>query len=78
MLPAAIDIADGDLGAAVQFTTPNALQCRHRPVTFYDVKVAAGGSHHAALRALGNRWLEIRWDCLRLGVTYDEQVHTAD
>jgi hypothetical protein len=35
-------------------------------------------SHHAALRALGNRWLEILWHCLRLGVTYDEAVHTRN
>ena len=26
---------------------------------FYDQKIAAGKSHHTALRALGNRWLEV-------------------
>jgi hypothetical protein len=45
---------------------------------FYDTKIAAGKSHHTALRALGNRWLEVLWHCLRLGVHYDEAVHTAN
>ena len=27
-------------------------------------QIAAGKNHHAALRALGNRWLEILWHCL--------------
>jgi hypothetical protein len=29
-------------------------------------------------RALGNRWLEILWHCLRLGVTYNAATHTAN
>jgi transposase len=45
---------------------------------FYDAKIAAGKSHHAALRALGNRWLEILWHCLRRGVRYDEATHVAN
>jgi hypothetical protein len=45
---------------------------------FYDTKIAAGKSHHAALRALGNRWLEVLWHCQRLGVTYDEAIHAAN
>lgn len=45
---------------------------------FYDAKIAAGKSHHAALRALGNRWLEILWHCLRLGVTYDATIHNTN
>jgi transposase len=45
---------------------------------FYDQKIAAGKTHHAALRALANRWLEVLWHCLRLGVTYDEATHTAN
>jgi transposase/transposase IS116/IS110/IS902 family protein len=45
---------------------------------FYDAKIAAGDTHHAALRKLGNRWLEILWHCLRLGVAYDEAIHTAN
>ena len=45
---------------------------------FYDAKTAAGKGHHAALRALGNRWLEVLWHCLRLGVRYDEAIHAAN
>jgi hypothetical protein len=30
------------------------------------------------LRKLGNRWLEVLWHCLRLGVRYDEAIHTAN
>jgi transposase len=45
---------------------------------FYDTKITAGKSHHTALRALGNRWLEVLWHCLRLGVTYDEATHVAN
>lgn len=45
---------------------------------FYDEKIATGKSHHAALRALGNRWLEILWHCLTKSVRYDEATHTAN
>ena len=45
---------------------------------FYEEKTAAGDTHHAALRKLGNRWLEILWHCLRKGVLYDEAVHAAN
>jgi transposase len=45
---------------------------------FYDRHVADHHSHHAALRALGNRWLEVLWHCLTRGVRYDEAVHTAN
>ncbi len=45
---------------------------------FYDTKIAAGDAHHAALRKLGNRWLEVLWHCLRLGVPYNEATHTAN
>lgn len=45
---------------------------------FYDAKVAAGDSHNAALRKLGNRWLEVLWHCLRLGTRYSEDVHVAN
>jgi hypothetical protein len=37
-----------------------------------------GKNHHAALRALGNRWLEILWHCLIRGQLYDEAIHTAN
>lgn len=43
---------------------------------FYDTKIAQGKSHHATLRALANRWLELLRHCLNRGVTYDENIHT--
>lgn len=45
---------------------------------FYDDKITAGKSHHAALRALSNRWLEILWHCLTKGVLYNETTHQAN
>jgi Transposase/Transposase IS116/IS110/IS902 family len=45
---------------------------------FYDAKIAAGDSHHAAPRKPGNRWLEVLWHCLRPGAPYDEATHTAN
>jgi transposase len=45
---------------------------------FYDAQRARGKNHHAALRALGNRWLEVLWHCLTRGVPYDEAVHLAN
>lgn len=45
---------------------------------FYDAKITAGNSHHKALRALGNRWLEVLWHCLTKGVLYDETTHVAN
>ncbi len=45
---------------------------------FYDRHIADHHSHHAALRALGNRWLEVLWHCLRRGVRYAETLHAAN
>jgi transposase len=45
---------------------------------FYDAQRARGKNHHAALRALGNRWLEVLWHCLTHDVPYDEAVHAAN
>ena len=45
---------------------------------FYQGKRACGNSYNAALRALGNRWLEVLWHRLHKGVRYDEAVHTAN
>jgi transposase len=45
---------------------------------FYDLQRARGKTHHAALRALGNRWLEILWHCLMRGQLYDEATHVAN
>ncbi len=40
---------------------------------FYDAHRAAGDTHHAALRALGNRLVGILHGCLANGSFYDEQ-----
>jgi transposase len=45
---------------------------------FYDAQRARGKTHHAALRALGNRWLEVLWHCLVRGQPYDEATHVAN
>lgn len=45
---------------------------------FHEAKRARGQGHHAALRALGNRWLEVPWHCLMRGTPYDERVHVAN
>lgn len=45
---------------------------------FYDTQRARGKRHQAALRALGNRWLEILWHCLTRNIAYDEAVHVAN
>jgi hypothetical protein len=66
------------LGEAVQQWAFCSLQRSAWAREFYDQKIAAGKSHHAALRALGNRWLEVLWHCLHKGVLYDEATHTAN
>jgi transposase len=83
----------GEIGDHIaQFDTPNALQCYAgiAPVTrrsgrnstwareFYDTKIAKGKSHHSALRALANRWLELLWHCLIHNLRYDENTHTRN
>jgi transposase len=45
---------------------------------FYDAKRAAGKRHNAALRVLGNRWLEVLWHCLKNQTLYDESIHVAN
>ncbi|MGH3093355.1 MAG: IS110 family transposase [Gaiellaceae bacterium] len=42
---------------------------------FYDRQRAAGKTHYKALRALGNRWLELLWHLLHKRALYDEPVH---
>lgn len=66
------------LGNAVQRWAFCSLQQSAWARTFYDTKIATGKTHHAALRALANRWLEILWHCLHIGVTYNEHVHTTN
>ena len=45
---------------------------------FHHAQRARGKTHHAALRALSNRWLEILWHCLMRGHPYDEATHLAN
>jgi hypothetical protein len=45
--------------------------------TFYDRRRAAGDTHHAALRALGNRLVGILHGCLVHHATYDEGIAWA-
>lgn len=45
---------------------------------FYDSHRARGKGHHAALRALGNRWLQVLWHCLTHSVAYNETIHAAN
>jgi transposase len=66
------------LAGAVQQWAFCSLRCSVWAREFYDAQRARGKTHHAALRALGNRWLEILWHCLRRGVCYDEATHVAN
>jgi transposase len=66
------------LGEAVQQWAFCSLSRSAWAREFYDAKTTAGDSHHAALRKLANRWLEVLWHCLRLGTHYDETLHTAN
>jgi len=45
---------------------------------FYAAQRARGKNHHAALRALGNRWLEVLWHRLTNDAPYDEAIHAAN
>jgi len=40
---------------------------------FYDTKIAAGKSHHAAVRALAYKWIRILFRCWKDGRPYNEQ-----
>jgi hypothetical protein len=40
----------------------------------YDTRRAAGDTHHAALRALGNRLVGILHGCLESHTVYDESI----
>jgi hypothetical protein len=44
---------------------------------FYDARRDAGDTHHAALRALGNRLVGILHGCLTHGTRYDETIAWA-
>ena len=66
------------LADAVQQWAFCSLRCSGWAREFYDAQRARGKTHHAALRALGNRWLEILWHCLIRGQLYDEATHLAN
>jgi len=66
------------LGDAVQQWAFCSLRRSAWAREFYDQKRAQGKGHHAALRALGNRWLEVLWHCLQRSVLYDEATHVAN
>ena len=66
------------LGDAIQTWAFCSLRRSGWAREFYETQRAAQKTHHAALRALGNRWLEILWHCLTKGVTYDERIHVAN
>lgn len=66
------------LGNAVQQWAFCSLRSSPWAREFYDGKRAAGKGHHAALRALGNRWLEVLWHCLQRGLLYDEAIHAGN
>jgi transposase len=66
------------LAAAVQQWAFCSLRQSAWAREFYDAQRARGKTHQAALRALGNRWLEILWHCLMRGICYDEAIHLAN
>jgi transposase len=66
------------LGNAVQQWAFCSLRKSPWARAFYDQQRARNKGHHAALRALGNRWLEVLWHCLRNNLLYNESVHTAN
>lgn len=66
------------LADAVQQWAFCSLRCSGWAREFYDAQRGRGKTHHAALRALGNRWLEILWHCLTRDQLYNEATHIAN
>jgi transposase len=66
------------LAEAVQHWAFTSLRTSPWAREFYDAQRSRGKKHHAALRALGNRWLEVLWHCLTRNMRYDETVHVAN
>lgn len=69
---------NGYLRDAVQRWAFCSLQRSTWAREFYDGQIARHKSHNAALRALGNRWLEVLWHCLIRGTLYVEAIHVAN
>lgn len=63
------------LGDAIYLRAFSAISASPGARAFYDARRAAGDTHHAALRALGNRLAGILHGCLATRTTYNE--HTA-
>jgi hypothetical protein len=66
------------LGNAVQQWAFCSLRRSRWAREFYDAQRARNKGHHGALRALGNRWLEVLWHCLKKGGRYGEAVHVEN
>jgi transposase len=66
------------LGDAVHQSAFCSLRQSARARELSDRQSAGGKHHHTALRALGNRWLEVRWHRLDKGALYDETIHVAN
>lgn len=69
---------NGHLRDAVQQWAFCSLRTSGWARDFYDTHRTRGKTHHAALRALGNRWLEVLWHCLTRATPYDEATHVAN
>jgi len=69
---------NGHLRDAVQQWAFCSLQRSAWAREYYEGQIARGKGHHAALRALGNRWLEVIWHCLIRGTRYVEAIHVAN
>jgi hypothetical protein len=65
------------LGDAIYLWAFAALTSSPGARAFYDANRAAGNTHHAALRALGNRLVGILHGCLANGTFYDETIAWA-
>jgi transposase len=66
------------LADAVQQWALTSLLTPGRARKFYDTQRSRGKKNHAALRAQGNRWLEILRHCPTKNIRYDEATHVAN
>jgi transposase len=69
---------NGHLRDAVQIWAFTSLRSSGWAREFYDTHRARGKTHHAALRTLGNRWLEVLWHCLTHNLAYNENTHATN